>query len=200
VVPRPHRQPPALRGGCCAESSKRRQTWCGLRRSWRTTSLCKMPSPSIPFCLERRGVSVRISDFKRVSSEFQRREDMQGNHLITIQPTAQNQLVQTQPISRPRSSATARGEICKNRTANIGLCSFAIGPTIHRLRWSHSVIHWSMFTVLILQFFPARATSFFILFRSAIRVCNKHIAAFSFYQGTMYVYLFRGPSYREWQR
>ena len=51
-------------------------------------------------------------------------------------------------------------EICKNGTANIGLCSFDIGSTFHRHRWSHSAIHWewqnykwSMFTVLILQFF-----------------------------------------------
>ena len=103
-------------------------------------------------------------------------------------------------MEKTKHQSSREREICKNGTANIGICSFAIGPIIHRLRWSHSVIHWSMFIVLILQFFPARATSFFILFRSAIRVCNKHIAAFSFYQGTMYVYLFRGPSYREWQR
>ena len=51
-------------------------------------------------------------------------------------------------------------EICKNGTANIGLCSFAIGPTFHRHIWSHRVIHWewqihewSVFAVLILQFF-----------------------------------------------
>ena len=53
-------------------------------------------------------------------------------------------------------------EICKNGTANIGLCSFAIGPTFHRHRWSHRIIHWewqihewSVFAVLILQFFLA---------------------------------------------
>ena len=51
-------------------------------------------------------------------------------------------------------------ETCKKRTANIGLCSFAIGPTFHRHIWSHRVIHWewqihewSVFAVLILQFF-----------------------------------------------
>jgi len=56
-------------------------------------------------------------------------------------------------------------EICKNGTANIGLCSFAIGPTFHRHRWSHRVIHWewqihewSVFAVLILQFFPRDET------------------------------------------
>jgi len=55
------------------------------------------------------------------------------------------------------------GEICKNRTANIGLCGFAIGLIFYRHRWSHRVIHWewqihewSVFAVLILQFFPQK--------------------------------------------
>ena len=62
-----------------------------------------------------------------------------------------------------RSPPIRRGllrEICKNRTANIGLCSFVIGPIFHRHRWSHRVIHWewqiyewSVFAVLILQLF-----------------------------------------------
>jgi len=74
------------------------------------------------------------------------------------------------------------GEICKNGTANIGLCSFAIGPTFHRHRWSHRVIHWewqihewSVFAVLILQFFqkgtttPGEARSDLLVLRTARR-------------------------------
>ena len=47
--------------------------------------------------------------------------------------------------NKPATTSTRRrwrgaaGEICKNGTANIGLCIFSIGPTFHRYRWSHSV-------------------------------------------------------------
>ena len=73
------------------------------------------------------------------------------------------------------------GEICKNGTANIGLCSFVIGPTFHRHKWSHHVIHWewqfhewSVFAVLILQFFlemaPCDKLRQTMLFRSRLPV------------------------------
>jgi len=59
-----------------------------------------------------------------------------GSPLLNLNPNGWNVSLLSSQASMDYSV-----EICKNGTANIGLCSFAIGPTFHRHRWSHSVIH-----------------------------------------------------------